>query len=265
MKKDIVIFAVIICQLFLLASFSRAAADNQAPENEQASVSANQKDERSIDAGDDAWEEEWDDSATIADPLEPINRFFFHFNDKVYYWFLKPVARVYSGLFPDDFQIIIRNIFDNLQTPASAVSCLLQGRVTDSFQEVARFTLNSTVGILGAGDFAGDVLGLPPSNEDIGQALAFYGLGGVFYIHWPFLGPSNVRDTLGFIGDGYLHPYYFLDAEQHVTIGARIFERVNYTALTMGDYELFTSTALDPYAAVKDAYHQYRQGLIENK
>jgi phospholipid-binding lipoprotein MlaA len=211
------------------------------------------------------WDDEWGPSDAIADPLEPLNRFFFHFNDKLYYWVLKPVARVYAGFFPDEMQIAIRNFFDNLRTPARAVSCLLQGRVKDSSEEVARFALNSTVGIVGLGDFAKDVLGLYSSEEDLGQTLAHYGAGGGFYINWPFLGPSNFRDSLGMLGDAYMHPIILLDADWEVTIGAWTFEKVNYTALTLGDYELFTKTALDPYAAVKDAYQQFRKGLIENK
>lgn len=214
---------------------------------------------------DENWEDEWESTDTIADPLEPLNRFFFHFNDKLYYWVLKPVARVYAGFVPEELQIAIRNFFDNLRTPARAVNCLLQGRVRDSSEEVARFGLNSTVGIIGFGDFARDVLGLYSADEDLGQTLAHYGAGGVFYINWPFLGPSNFRDSLGMLGDAYLHPIILLDAEWDVIIGAWTFEKVNYAALTLGDYELFTETALDPYAAVKDAYQQYRNGLIENR
>lgn len=214
---------------------------------------------------DEAWAgDDWEDTAAIADPLEPLNRLFFHFNDKMYYWVLKPVARVYSGLFPEDLQIVVRNFFDNLRTPVRAVNCLLQGKVRESSYEVARFTLNSTVGIFGLGDFAYDILGLRPSFEDLGQTLAFYGAGGGFYINWPFLGPSNFRDSLGMLGDAYMHPIILIDAEWAVIIGAWTFEKVNYTALTLGDYELFTETALDPYTAVKDAYQQYRNGLIKN-
>ena len=137
-------------------------------------------------------------------------------------------------------------------------------RLFDS-EEVARFALNSTVGILGLGDFARDVFGLRSSYEDLGQTLAYYGAGGGFYINWPFLGPSNFRDSLGMLGDACMHPIILLDSGWPVTIGAWTFEKVNYTALTLGDYELFTETALDPYAAVKDAYQQYREGLIKNQ
>jgi len=220
---------------------------------------------------DDIWEEEagwgdeWEEGDAIADPLEPLNRFFFHFNDKFYYWVLKPVARGYSAVIPVDVQIVMRNFFDNLRAPARAVNCLLQGRVRNSSEEVARFALNSTAGILGFGDFARDVFGIDSSREDTGQTLGYYGAGGGFYINWPFLGPSNFRDSLGMVGDSYLHPYMYLDTDWELPVGARAIEVVNHTALTLGDYELFTETALDPYAAVKDAYQQYRNGLIENK
>jgi len=211
------------------------------------------------------WEDEWGASEVVADPLEPLNRFFFLFNDKLYYWVLKPVAKVYAAVTPDELHIAFRNFFDNLETPARAVNSLLQGKPRDSLTEVARFTLNSTVGIAGLADFAKDVLKLRSSEEDLGQTFAHYGAGAGFYIVWPFLGPSNLRDSVGMVGDSFLDPLVLLDAEDEVIIGARILKTINYTALTMGDYELFTETALDPYTAVKDAYQQYRKGLIENK
>jgi phospholipid-binding lipoprotein MlaA len=274
-KRFLGLSAGVICLLLLTASFSWAVDDRQPPGDKQVEISEIQAEESLNDPGDNAgeeedweeedWEEEWEDSATIADPLEPLNRFFFHLNDKLYFWVLKPVATVYSGFFPEELQIAFRNFFDNLRTPARAVNSLLQGNVRDSSEEVARFALNSTLGIVGIGDFAEDVLGLRSSYEALGQTLAHYGAGGGFYINWPFLGPSNFRDSLGMLGDAYLHPIILLDAEWDVIIGAWAFEKVNYTALTLGDYELFTETALDPYAAVKDAYQQYRNGLIENR
>jgi len=212
---------------------------------------------------DGSWDEEWDVSPTIADPLEPLNRLFFHFNDKLYYWLLKPVARTYAAILPVELRISIGNFFDNLQAPGRAVNSLLQGEIKDSSIEVARFVLNSTAGIYGFGDFAGDVLELRSSEEDTGQTLGYYGMGGVFYIVWPFLGPSNVRDSLGKMGDAYLHPIILIDVDWEVTVGLWTLDRVNYTSLTLGDYELFTETALDPYTAVKDAYQQYREGQIK--
>ena len=271
MRKSLVIKAGIMFLFVLsMANLTWAGSETELQHVTPASLSSGESKADVNRAEDDAWteenwENEWEAPEAIADPLEPLNRLFFHFNDKLYYWVLKPVARVYGGFFPEDLQIAVRNFFDNLRTPARAVSSLLQGEVRDSSEEVARFALNSTVGILGLGDFARDVFGLRSSYEDLGQTLAYYGAGGGFYINWPFLGPSNFRDSLGMLGDAYMHPMILLDADWDVIIGAWTFERVNYTALTLGDYEVFTETALDPYAAVKDAYQQYRNGLIKNK
>lgn len=265
MTKKHVVLAGVIVLLLLMANHVSWAAE---PFSEPLFASVGKEHDTS-DAEDAGWEEEWGDDweaqDVLADPLEPLNRFFFHFNDKLYYWVLKPVARVYAGFFPEELQIGFRNFFDNLRTPARAVNSLLQGNIRDSSEEVARFALNSTLGILGMGDFANDVVGLQSSYEDLGQTFAFYGAGGGFYINWPFLGPSNFRDSIGMFGDAYLHPIILLDADWPVIIGAWTFEKVNYTALTLGDYELFTETALDPYIAIKDAYQQYRNGLIKNK
>jgi phospholipid-binding lipoprotein MlaA len=260
---------IIFCLLFLAISAGEAGAVKSGSDEGSylAPVETTQDSSDAENAAWEAeqWEDEWEALPVLADPLEPINRFFFHFNDKLYYWILKPVAKTYAAIFPEELQIGFRNFFNNLKTPARAVNSLLQGNVRDSFNEVARFALNSTVGIVGLGDFAKDAFDLHSSYEDLGQTFAYYGAGGGFYINWPFLGPSNLRDSLGLLGDTYLHPLFWIDAEDGVIIGAKAFEKINYTALTLGDYELFTQTALDPYAAVKDAYQQYRNGLIENK
>ena len=226
-----------------------------------------------VDAqSEDVWaeEENWenddmDESKAIADPLEPVNRIFFHFNDKLYYWVLKPVARGYKAVLPEDVRIVVRNFFNNLLAPTSIVNNLLQGKVKKSAEETLRFVLNTTVGIVGLGDFAKDVLDLQPTYEDTGQTLGYYGLGGIFYIHWPVLGPSNVRDTIGMVGDYFLHPLNYIDIKWEERLAIKVYDRVNRTSLTLGDYELFTETALDPYAAVKDAYQQNRTGRINDK
>ena len=270
MRKNFILQAVFILLLLFPVSHTHAAGEADLSAGSEPALASGKADEGPNGAEDDAWQEEkwedeWEAADGLADPLEPFNRFFFHFNDKLYFWVLKPVARVYSGFVPEEMQIAVRNFFDNLEAPARAANSLLQGNVRGSASEVARFAINSTMGIIGFADFARDSFGLQTSNEDLGQTFAHYGAGGGFYINWPFLGPSKLRDSLGMIGDGYVHPFIFLDVDSDVTIGIRAFEVVNSTALTLGDYELFVGTALDPYAAVKDAYQQYRNGLIQNK
>ncbi len=213
-------------------------------------------------------DDEWldDGELGIADPLEPVNRLFFHFNDKLYYLLLKPVATLYSHVVAKDIRICVRNVFDNLLAPVRVANNLLQGKGKESVVETQRFVINSTLGILGCGDVAKSEFGLVARDEDLGQTLGYYGSGPGFYINWPFLGPSNVRDTIGLIGDGFLDPIsYVTDGELWSIAAVRSGKMVNKISLSLGDYELFTETALDPYAAVRDAYTQYRQGRIDDK
>lgn len=270
----IVSLAVFFFALFVFAAPLFAADTGTGQYNAtQVAASAGEQVEADNDQFDeDAWaeEENWEDGETdefvpIADPLEPLNRIFFHFNDKLYYWALKPVARGYKAVLPEDIRIVVRNFFNNLLAPTSIVNNLLQGKVRKSAEELVRFVSNSTVGILGLGDFAQDVLKLDPTFEDTGQTLGYYGLGGIFFINWPVLGPSNVRDSIGMVGDYFLDPITYLDIKWQERLAIKAYDRVNRTSLTLGDYELFTETAIDPYIAVRDAFQQYRDGKINDK
>jgi phospholipid-binding lipoprotein MlaA len=200
----------------------------------------------------------------IRDPFEPINRVFFHFNDKLYFWILKPVATGYEKVTPDQFRICVRNFFSNLTMPIRAVNCLLQGKFVGFGTELLRFVVNSTAGMLGLMDPAQTALKLEKQDEDFGQTLGVYGLGPGFFINWPLLGPSSVRGTVGFVGDMYIDPkgWVRLDSGEWVIISG--FERVNTTALSLGEYEALKKAALDPYVAFRDAYYQYRQNKIKN-
>ncbi|OGQ94661.1 MAG: hypothetical protein A2521_01480 [Deltaproteobacteria bacterium RIFOXYD12_FULL_57_12] len=201
----------------------------------------------------------------IADPLEPLNRVFFQFNDKLYFWLLKPVTTVYSHALPDDVRLCIRNFFDNLSAPVRIVNTLLQGKVRGSGIELARFVINSTVGCAGFGDPAGVEFGLQPVDEDLGQTLGVYGIGNGIYLYWPIVGASSLRDTVGLVGDSFLEPMSYMMSQNTgdslVVYGGR---RVNALSFRLGDYEVFKETAMDPYSAMRDIYYQYRQGRIRD-
>jgi phospholipid-binding lipoprotein MlaA len=199
----------------------------------------------------------------IADPLEPMNRVFFHFNDKLYFWFLKPISVGYGAVVPEELRVGIRNFFDNLSMPIRAVNCILQGDIKGFGTELSRFVVNSTLGVAGFGDPAKQVFGIEMEDEDLGQTFGFYGLGPAFYINWPLVGPSSVRDTVGLVGDSFLSPmYYAVDATKY-KIAIKGFEQLNSTSLRIGDYESLKKSALDPYISLRDAYHQYRQHKIK--
>jgi phospholipid-binding lipoprotein MlaA len=199
---------------------------------------------------------------TIADPLEPINRAFFYFNDKLYFWLLKPVARGYRFILPQSVRIGVRNFFDNLGFPIRFVNCLLQGKFEGAGREANRFAVNSTAGLLGLIDVAEEKMGINEQDEDFGQTLGFYGLGPGFYIDWPFLGPSSLTDTVGIVGDIPLDPVSYT-GETFIALPVRSLDLVNRTSLTIGEYEDLKRASLDPYVAMRDAYYQFRQNKIK--
>lgn len=208
----------------------------------------------------DYLEDEMEDE--IPDPLEPFNRAMFTVNDKLYFWVLKPVAKGYSTVVPEPIRLSVRNFFNNVATPIRLVNSLLQFKMKSASNELVRFGINSTFGILGLYDVAKDEMGINMQDEDFGQTLGVWGAGPVFYLYWPVLGPSNVRDSLGFVGD------YFLDPVNYVNpmldrYALKIGDTVNRTSLRIGDYEEIKKDAIDPYSAFKDIYYQYRKSKIE--
>jgi phospholipid-binding lipoprotein MlaA len=200
----------------------------------------------------------------IADPLEPVNRAFFQFNDKFYFWVLKPAAIGYKTVIPQYGRVGVRNFFSNLTTPIRLVNCLLQINFKGAGNETVRFLLNTTFGLVGFLDIAKKELDIEKSEEDFGQTLGFWGIGSVIYIDWPILGPSSLRDTGGFIGDLFLDPRTYVFNSPIVYV-VRPVELVNETSLRIGEYEDLKRAALDPYIALKDAYHQYRQNKIRQR
>jgi phospholipid-binding lipoprotein MlaA len=222
-----------------------------------------------VEENEEALPDEWDDSSelwlpqeSISDPIEPINRAFFQFNDKLYFWFLKPIARGYGAVFPEPVRIAVRNFFYNTSFPIRFVNCVFQGKFRGAGIELSRFLFNSTIGVGGFFDPATRNLQLDRQEEDLGQTFGFYDMGPGFFITWPVLGPSSMRDTVGMVGDAFLDPFNYIDETKYV-VAVKGYKVINDTSLTIGDYEELKRAALDPYVAVRDAYYQYRQSKIE--
>jgi len=198
----------------------------------------------------------------VSDPLQPWNRAMFHFNDKLYFWLLKPAARGYKAVVPKPVRKGVKNFFHNITAPIRIVSALLQGKGRAASAELTSFLINSTVGILGFGDPAGRWNELDASEEDIGQTLATYGIGNGCFIVWPVLGPSTLRDSVGMVGDWLLDPAKYVDPFE-VSAGLWVVENVNDTSFRIGDYESLKDAAIDPYISLRNAYIQNRQKRVE--
>jgi phospholipid-binding lipoprotein MlaA len=200
----------------------------------------------------------------IPDPLEPWNRLVYGFNDKMYFWVLKPVASGYKAVVPEIARASVNNFFRNLETPVRFVNAILQARPKEAGIELVRFTLNSLAGLGGLFDVMKQNPNFQPQEIDTGQTLGKYGIGNGLYIVWPLVGPSTLRDTVGLVGDTYLTPTTYVTPIQD-SLEIKGADYVNKTSLHIGEYEDFKEAAIDPYIAIKDAYLQHRKYLIEQK
>lgn len=207
-------------------------------------------------------EEEYVEAKPVTDPLEPWNRFVFGFNDRLYFWLIKPVSQGYSFVVPEFARVRVRNAFDNITMPVRFVNSLLQLKIQRAGVELARFLMNSTIGFGGMFDLASQNPDLQKSDEDLGQTLGTYGMGDGFYIVWPILGPSSFRDTFGLVGDSFLNPVNYISPAE-TAVAVRSYERVNDTSLKIGEYEDLKESALDPYESVKDAYIEHRRSKVK--
>lgn len=197
----------------------------------------------------------------VPDPLALWNRAMFHFNDRVYFWVLKPLARGYRNVAPNPFRRGVKNVFHNLGAPLRFVSCILQGKGSAAGGEFAGFIANSTFGILGIFDLTRAYPELNPKEEDLGQVLGAWGFGNGFYIVWPFWGPSSLRDSLGWVGDRLLNPVTYIRPVALAT-GITGFEIISDTSFRIGDYESLKEAAIEPYEALRNAYIQMREKKV---
>ena len=194
------------------------------------------------------------------DPLERFNDDIFEFNLGFDRLVLKPVAETYAAAVPRSVQTGIRNIVSNLDVVRKVVNNALQARPITASREVARFMLNSTVGIAGIFDMASK-MGLEPSDQDMGITLGLYGFSHGAYLVLPLLPPTTVRDGLGTVADSLMNPLGYL-TPSYVPWTVRATDAVNSRALNMEAYEQL-ELSIDPYGAARNAYLQIRQQKLK--
>jgi len=197
----------------------------------------------------------------ISDPLEPLNRVIFTFNDHVYRFILKPIVRVYKLIMPAEFRMLIKNFFTNLAMPVRFVNCVLQGKIKAAARELLRFVLNTTIGVLGLVDVATE-WGIKSQPEDLGQTLAVYGVGEGPYLVLPLLGPTTLRDGVGTALDMFLEPVNYMPKNE-TFYGVKALNYTNKSSYYLETYFDLKASALDPYVAVRNAYVQHRRQEVK--
>ena len=204
-----------------------------------------------------------EDIPVLTDPLEGYNRWMFGINETVYDAVLEPVARGYRDTVHEQLRIGVKNIFSNAMAPVKLLSSLLQLEFKKSGQVLARTLINTTLGIGGIADVAGEEYGIEDVNEDFDQALGYYGIPTGPYVVLPFFGPSTARNIIGRTADALMSPGAVVGASIQTNIIVNAEDNVNAASFIVDDKKQLEDSALDEYESVRDFYHQYRHGLLK--
>lgn len=196
-----------------------------------------------------------------ADPIQGFNRTMFGFNKTVDRYVLKPVSQGYSYVVPKPAKNSVGNFFNNLAEPLNIVNNALQGKGYRALDSTYRLVINSTVGILGLFDVA-SYYNIEPAREDLGQTLAAWGVKPGPYIMLPFLGPTNLRDGIGRLGETVAYfPNEIITDSDSVTIGLTALDVID-TRASFLPFDDVLNSQLDQYSFIKNSYETDRINKI---
>ena len=202
-----------------------------------------------------------DDS--VKDPLQPLNREIYEFNDTLDRHFFRPVAVQYKQKVPDDVRSSYTSFRKNLSEPWNAANQLVQGRFSRAAKSLGRFTLN-TVTSLGFADPASR-LGLSMEEESLGTTLGYYGVPSGPYLMLPILGPSTIRNSLDYIAEGYANPLWqqrHANDQTGLVWGNRVMGGINTRTRLLDVEDVLQG---DRYSAIRDIYLQRKAFEISEK
>ncbi len=217
-----------------------------------------------------------DERYTANECFEKFSRGTLKFNQGLDKVIFKPVAKGYRAL-PVPIRSGTSNFVGNLRSLLTFTNNILQGDFRGAGNTAGRFTINTTVGILGIFDPASKMGFEKKSREDFGQTLGVWGADSGCYFVLPVLGPTTMRDSLGLIGNVFIDPVYHLthNSETDVVIGNENLSEHNYYYYKGTDAVDFRSkniesidslekNSIDFYASVKSLYLQNRSQKISN-
>ena len=196
----------------------------------------------------------------VADPIEPINRIVFSFNNIFDKYAVRPVSILYRGVLPEFIRNRISYSLDNLSMPVTTINNILQFKFGKAGVSTARFVINSTIGIFGFFDPA-SYFGLEADYEDFGQTLGVWGIPTGPYLVLPFLGPSSPRDFTGLLSTSLLDPTYQVgnssnrDLFRSYRMGVGV---INFRSENIEIFDDLQNNSVDYYAAVRSFYNQSR-------
>ncbi|MFC3903707.1 phospholipid-binding lipoprotein MlaA [Acinetobacter marinus] len=190
----------------------------------------------------------------VKDPLQPLNRKIYHFNDTLDKHVVRPVAVQYKEKIPEDVRGGFSNFRNNMRDPWNSTNQMLQGKPKKSFKTLGKFVLN-TVTSLGMADIA-KRKNLTSENETFGNTLGVWGVPSGPYIVLPMFGPSTFRDGFGMLAvDTFARPQGYLYKDDKIFWSMVALEGIDSRAQFL---ELDSVVQGDQYAALRDVYLQRR-------
>ncbi|KAA8731923.1 VacJ family lipoprotein [Acinetobacter qingfengensis] len=189
----------------------------------------------------------------IKDPLQPINRKIYVFNNYLDTYIARPIALQYVKVIPEDIRGTYGNFRTNMREPWNAVNQTLQGKPKTSLKSLGRFTLN----ILTSLGFADVARRKHLENEatDFGITLGVWGLPSGPYLMLPILGPSTFRDGVGTAVDSFGRTQSYIIDDDKLYWSVRGIDLVDSRSKLLDVDSLLQG---DQYAVIRDAYLQQR-------
>lgn len=201
--------------------------------------------------------------------LETYNRAVYNFNSKFNQYILKPAAKGYRAITNTYVRERVRNALSNVKEPIFAVNHLLQGEPVNSSKDIARFAINTTLGLAGTYDVAGQGWNLEKNKTTFDSTLQIWGVPDGPFFMLPFIGPSTPRAAVGLAADSALNPVYWATAND-----ANIHDKIYYPYVAVNAVSLYEANmdvlddlernSVDFYATMKSAYLQSRKANTDD-
>ena len=234
--------------------------DNSSPIETAQGIVKSSQDPEDYEDLEDPFAGDTKDLPIMTDPFEGYNRWMFGVNETIYDNLLEPVARGYRDTVHENLRIALKNVFSNAMFPVKFVSSLIQLDFEKSGRVLARALINTTFGLGGLADVAGEEYDIQDVNEDFDQALGYLGVPTGPYVILPIFGPSTARNIFGRAADSFMSPTMIFPSGG-VSVGLAVEENINAASFIVDDKKQLEESALDEYESVRDFFHQYRYGL----
>ena len=195
------------------------------------------------------------------DPLEPINRAVFEFNEVVDDNILEPAAKTYKYITPDPIETGVSNFFSNLGEVSTIANDVFQFKFKQAGYDFLRFSINTTIGVFGIFDVATSV-GLNKNKEDFGQTLGYWGVPQGPYLVLPFFGSSSFRDAPGLYADRQISPVEQLHNKEELALDT--LSIIDIRARLLRATKILDTAAKDKYIFIRESYLQKRESMVND-